>query len=305
MRTETQNLGYTKKLCILPFDHRSYFEQLLGFAEPLTAEQKSQLSDYKKIVFEGFEQSLSQGVSRDDAAVLIDDVFGLDLLLEAKQKGYTILQSTEISGIDHFEFEHGADWKTWIEKVKPTFTKVLLRYNVEGDTALNQKSLLNLKELSDYSHQQGYKFLIELLVPPTASQTNSVGQDKQKYDHELRPALTVRAMKEMQDAGIEPDVWKIEGMYTTEAYQNVVLAATRDGRDNVGTVSLGRNETDDVVELWLTTGAQVPGIIGFAVGRTVFLNALLSYRKGDMTREEAVEEIAERYAHFYQVFNSK
>lgn len=305
MSTGTPDLGYTKRLCVLPFDHRSYFEELLGFDEPLTEEQRAQLSDYKKIVFEGFERALSRGVAEEDAAVLVDDVFGLDILLEARQKGYTVLQSTEVSGMDHFEFEHGADWKIWIEKVNPTFTKVLLRYNVEGDQTLNHKSILNLKELSDYSHQAGHKFLIELLVPPTEAQLETVQQDKSKYDHDLRPSLTVQAMKEMQDAGIEPDVWKIEGMYTTDAYQTLVETARRNDRKDVGIVSLGRNETDEVVELWLRTGAQVPGVIGFAVGRTVFLHALLSYRKGDYTREDAIAEISDRYLHFYRIFNDR
>ncbi len=300
---QNNDLGYTKKLCILPFDHRSYFENLLGYHEPLTEDQKGQLSDYKKIVYAGYEASLGQGVSMADSAILVDDVFGFDILLDAKKKGYTILQSTEISGIDHFEFEHGEAWQEWIEKVKPEFTKVLVRYNPDGNRELNDKTLGNLKKLSDYSHANGYKMINEALVPATEKQLADLGNDKSKYDHLLRPDLTVRMIQEMQDAGTEPDVWKIEGMYTEADYQKVVAAAQRDGRSNVGIISLGRNETDEVVETWLRVGAKVPGVIGFAVGRTIFLAALLNYREGTFTREQAIAEIASRFLHFYQVFN--
>jgi myo-inositol catabolism protein IolC len=297
------NLGYTKKLCILPFDHRSYFEELLGFHEPLSEEQTSQLSDYKKIVYAAYEKSLTQGVSVNNSAILVDDVFGLEILLDAKDKGYTTLQSTEISGIDHFEFEHGDEWQSWLEKVQPTFAKVLIRYNVDGEKSLNEKTTLNLKKLSDYTHQHGYKFLIEALVPATLVQLATVGGDKKKYDHALRPDLTARMIKELLMAGIEPDVWKIEGMYDTHDYQKVVEAARADGREHVGIVTLGRNETDYVVETWLKIGATVPGVIGFAVGRTIFLKALLAYRGGDYTREQAIDEISQRFIHFYNVFN--
>ncbi len=298
-------LGYDKKLCILPFDHRSYFEQLLGFTEPLTDEQKAQLSEYKKIVYAGYEKSLSMSVDKDNSAILVDDVFGYDILIDAKARGYTTLQSTEVSGIDHLEFEHGDEWQSWIEKVQPTFTKALVRYNVDGDTDLNQKTLENLKKLSDYSHAHGYKFLIEPLVPATPAQLEQLGNDKSRYDHELRPDLTVRMITEMQGAGIEPDVWKIEGMYTEMDYQKVVIAAQSGNRNQVGIVSLGRNETDEVVELWLRTGAKVSGVIGFAVGRTIFLDALMKYREGSYTSDQASTEIAERFVHFYTVFNGK
>ncbi len=301
---QNNELGYTKKLCILPFDHRSYFENLLGYHEPLTDDQSKELSEYKKVVYAGYEKSLSKGVSRETSAILVDDVFGMDILLDAKTKGYTILQSTEISGIDHFEFEHGEEWQSWIEKVQPDFTKVLIRYNPDGNHELNQKTLVNLKKLSDYSHEKGYKMIIESLVPATESQLAQLSNDKSKYDHELRPDLTVRMIEEIQNAGVEADVWKIEGMYTTADYEKVVAAAERENRSNVGIISLGRNETDEVVETWLRVGAQVQGVIGFAVGRTIFLDALLKYRAGEITKEEAAEKISDRFLHFYRTFNS-
>lgn len=299
------NLGYPGKLCILPFDHRSYFEQLLGFTEPLTPEQHASLSEYKKIVYAGYEASLALGIPKESSAILVDDAFGLEVLLDAKQKGYITLQSTEVSGSDHFSFEHPDDWQSWIEKVKPTFVKALVRYNIGGDQSLNRKTLAGLKQLSDYAHANNYKFLIEPLVPATDYQLAYIGNDKGRYDRELRPGLTARMIMEMQNAGVEPDVWKIEGMFESEHYKIAVTAARAGGRKNVGVISLGRNETDEVVETWLRAGAATEGVIGFAVGRTIFLNALMKFRSGEYTREQAVSEIAQRFFHFYNVFNQK
>lgn len=291
-------------LAILPFDHRSYFENILEFKEPLSAEQIAEISRYKSLIYQGYKKSLTLGVPKESSAILVDDVFGLDILLDAKSEGYTTLQSTEISGDDRFEFEHKADWQTWIEKVKPTYVKALVRYNPETNKELNQESLKGLKELSDYAHAEGYKFLIEPLVVGSDTQLASVNNDKHRYDTELRPKLTAQMIAEMQDAGIEPDIWKIEGMFAAEDYERVVTMAQREGRSHVGIVSLGRNETDQVVETWLKIGAAVPGVIGFAVGRTVFLDALMKFRSGEYSEEKTVQEIAERFLHFYQVFTS-
>lgn len=294
-------LGYSGRLCILPFDHRSFFEELLRFHEPLSNNQKDLLSDYKKIIYQGYERSLEFGVPQDESAILVDDEFGIDILNDAVSKGYIVLQSTEKSGNDHFEFVHD-DWQDRIENVQPTFTKALVRYNPDGDKELNSKSLEGLRMLSDYSHANGYKFLIEPLVAGTPSQLESVENDKERYDAELRPELTARMIREMQGAGVEPDVWKIEGFKEQSAYERVVGAARAGGRDHVGVISLGRNETDETVESWLRAGARTNGVIGFAVGRTIFLDSLLKFQSGEFTRDMAIETIASRFKHFYGVF---
>lgn len=307
-------------LAILPFDHRSYFEKLLSTpsaalsGSPLPLKEGDsehlahEITEYKKIIYAGYEKSLELGVPKESSAILVDDVFGMDILLDAKNKGYQIAQSTEISGDDHFEFEHGTDWKTWIEKVKPTFVKALVRYNPESRLDLNQESRSGLKKLSDYAHAHGYQFLIEPLVIGSDAQLASVNHDKYRYDTELRPGLTVKMIEELQNAGIEPDIWKIEGMFAAEDYERVVTAAKKStsehNREHIGIISLGRNETDEVVETWLKVGATVQGVVGFAVGRTVFLDALMKYKNHELARDQAVTEIAHRFKHFYDVFTS-
>jgi 5-dehydro-2-deoxygluconokinase len=168
---------------------------------------------------------------------------------------------------------------------------------------MNQRQAERLKRLSGYLHNKGEsRFMFELLVPAEKAQLDRVNGDKKKYDVELRPSLMVRAIIELQDAGVEPDVWKIEGLDRREDCEKIVTAAHRAGRDQVGCIVLGRGEDDKKVHEWLTTAAGVSGFIGFAVGRTDFWQPLVDFRAKKITREAAVAEIAGRYLKFVHIF---
>jgi myo-inositol catabolism protein IolC len=129
-----------------------------------------------------------------------------------------------------------------------------------------------------------------------------LGNDKKVYDLRLRPALMVQAIHELQDAGVEADVWKVEGIDRKEDCQKVIEAARRGGRDKVGCVVLGRGEDDEQVRLWLRTAAGVPGFIGLAVGRTTFWDALVDYRADRLARDGAVARIAASYREWVDLF---
>jgi myo-inositol catabolism protein IolC len=182
---------------------------------------------------------------------------------------------------------------------------VLVRYNPEGDVAMNRRQAERLSRLSKYLHSGGpSKFMFELLVPAEKSQLEKFGGDKKRYDHELRPELMVKAIHQLQDAGVEPDVWKIEGIDSTADCEKVVQAMRRGGRDQVGGIILGRGEDDVKVRQWLKTAASVPGFIGFAVGRTSFWEPCAEWKEGKRTREAAVAEIARRYREWVDIFES-
>ncbi len=180
---------------------------------------------------------------------------------------------------------------------------MLVRYNPEGDAALNQRQSARLKQLSDYLHGESQsRFMFELLVPAEKVQLDRLKGDRKAYDLDLRPKLMVQAITQMQDAGVEPDVWKIEGLDHREDCEAIVSAAHRAGRDKVGCIILGRGEDDKKVREWLTTAAGVKGFIGFAVGRTDFWEPLVNFRATRTTRQAAVEEIARRYREFVGIF---
>ena len=296
-------LGYDKPLYVLPFDHRATFSKnMFGWTGPLSPEQSAQIADVKQIIYDAFREAIAGGVPQERAGILVDEQFGTAILRDAAGKGIVTALTVEKSGQEEFDFEYGPDFGRHIEAFRPTFAKVLVRYNPEGDRALNQRQAARLKQLSDYLHGSGCLFMFELLVPPTKAQLDRFQGDKKAFDLRLRPELMVRAIQELQDAGVEADVWKIEGIERTEDCQKVVAATRRGGRDAVGCIILGRGEDDKKVREWLTTAAGVPGFVGFAVGRTTFWDALVDYRAGKISRPEAVSRIARSYREWVDLF---
>jgi myo-inositol catabolism protein IolC len=297
-------IGYDKPLYIQPFDHRGSFQtKMFGWKGTLTAEQTAEIAAAKQVIYDGFKDAIAAGVPKEKAGILVDEQFGAAILRDAKAHGYITACSAEKSGQDEFDFEYGEEFAKHIEAMDPTFTKVLVRYNPEGDETLNRQQSARLKRLSDYLHSESHRlFMFELLVPPEKAQLDRVNGDKRAYDVEIRPGLMVGAIEQLQDAGVEADVWKIEGLDRREDCERVVAVAHRNGRDKVGCIILGRGEDDKKVYEWLTTAARVPGFIGFAVGRTVFWEPLIDWRAKKITREAAVAEISRRYQRLVDTF---
>jgi 5-dehydro-2-deoxygluconokinase len=299
-------VGYDRPLYILPFDHRGTFQKnMFGWSGTLTAEQTAKIAATKQAIYDGFKAALAGGVPEEKSGILVDEQFGEEILRDAAKCGYNTSCPVEKSGQDEFDFEYGDDFASHIRTFKPTFAKVLVRYNPEGDAAMNQRQAERLKRLSDDLHSSGSaRFMFELLVPAQPEQLARFGGNKKDYDLKLRPELMVGAITALQDAGIEPDVWKIEGLERTEDCSRVVAAARRGGRDHVGCIILGRGEDDQKVQQWLKTAAAVPGFIGFAVGRTSFWTPLTDWKEGRITREAAVSDIARRYREWVDIFDS-
>ena len=297
-------LGFNQPLYILPFDHRGSFQtKMFGWKGTLSPTQTAEIAATKQIIYDGFKAALQAGVPEGKAGILVDEQFGAAILRDAAAQGYTTCCPAEKSGQEEFDFEYGDEFTRHIAAFNPTFCKVLVRYNPEGDLSLNQRQGNRLRKLSDYLHSTGRsKFMFELLVPAEKSQLDQFKGDKKAYDLELRPRLMAETITQLQDAHVEPDVWKIEGLDRREDCEKVVAAARRAGRDNVGCIILGRGENDQKVREWLTTAATVDGFIGFAVGRTSFWDPLIDMRAQKITREAAVAEIARRYREFVDIF---
>jgi myo-inositol catabolism protein IolC len=144
--------------------------------------------------------------------------------------------------------------------------------------------------------------MFELLVPATKAQMDRVHADKQTYDRQIRPELMLQAIRTLQDAGVEPDVWKIEGLDRREDCERVVETARRDGRQDVGCIVLGRGADQGKVTGWLETAASVSGFIGFAVGRTTFWDAIADYEAQKTSKREAASRVAQRYREWVAIF---
>jgi myo-inositol catabolism protein IolC len=299
------NLGYDKRLYILAFDHRGSFQKkMLGIEGPPSTQDRERISDAKRVIFEGFQRAVAEGAPRENAGLLVDEEFGGDIAHTAKAEGLLFAMPVEKSGQDEFEFEYGSSFAEHILAFDPAFTKVLVRYNPAADRDLNQRQAERLQELSDWLHQNERRFLFELLVAAEPEQLASVGGDVDRYDKEVRPGLMVEAIKELQQHGIEPDIWKIEGIDRREDCGRISEQVRSGGRDRVACVVLGRGADEAAVVHWLQQGAGVPGYIGFAIGRTIWWDPLKAYLSGDTDRETAAKTISESYRRMIDVYSS-
>jgi myo-inositol catabolism protein IolC len=297
------NPGYLKPLYLLPFDHRdSYVRDMFHFQFPLTAEQHQNVVASKQIIYDGFLASIGTNGLKPRAGILVDEQFGTNILRDAKRRDLITALSIERSGGKEFEFEYGPDFANHIELFRPTFAKVLVRYNPEGDADLNQRQLDKLYLLSDYCQKSDQLFMFELLVPATNSQMSWYHADVNAYDRKCRPELMVQAICEIQDAGIEVDVWKIEGLDDRNDCIKVIEAARRNGRSDVSCIVLGRGANEKKMAEWLNTAASVPGYVGFAVGRTTFWDAVAELEAKRIVRQVAISRIAQRYRMWVNIF---
>src|SRR5919197_1482280 len=300
-------LGYDKPLYILAFDHRGSFQKkFFGITGQPSPEEAERISDAKMVIFEGFMKAFDKVAPKEAGGVLVDEQFGADIARRAKKEGFNLAMPTEKSGQDEFDFEYGDDFGAHIEEFDPTFSKVLVRYNVEGDQGMNERQAERLKRLSDWLHENGRKFLFELLVPATDEQLASVDGDTDRYDAELRPELRRRAIAETQDFGCEVDIWKIEGVDAQEDAEMLARQTrTGEGREGVVCVLLGRGASDEKVDHWLRQAAPVEGFVGFAIGRSIWWDALKGYLAGSLEREAAAERIADNYLRFVRVYEEQ
>src|SRR4051812_19619410 len=297
-------LGYEGKLYILAFDHRGSFQKKwFGLGDEISQEDTDRITDAKALIYEGLELALGQGAEAGITGALVDEQFGGDVPQRAKDHGIKLAMPVEKSGQNEFDFQYGDDFGAHIEKFDPDFSKVLVRYNSDDpDTDMNKRQLERLKRLADWLHEHDRLFLFELLVPATDDQLASVDGDTDRYDAELRPELMRRAIEDIQNAGIEVDIWKIEGVDERSDAEMLAQQTRAGGRDGVVCVLLGRGASDDKVDHWLRQAAPVDGFVGFAIGRSIWGDPLKGFLDGSLERSDAARQIGENYLRFVDVY---
>lgn len=294
-----KRIGYDKPLFVQPFDHRGSFTkkffQLSGGPRiEADVDERSRIAEAKVLIYRGLLKAIEMGVPQDLVGVLVDAEFGTSVLIDAQQRGIPTAVCVEKSGQPVFDFEYGPRWQDHIRFLGPRIVKCLVRYHPDDDIATNVAQLARLKALSDFIHDGDNHYLMfELLVPATTEAEKAMGAE---YDTKVRPGKMVEAIHAIQDFGVEPDIWKIEGLDSRDDAV-AVAAATRNTpeRAAVGNILLGRGSDKAQVHKWLRVAAPVPGFIGFAVGRTNFAEPLKQFLADPSTATQAIDAIAANY----------
>lgn len=296
-------LGYDHPLFLLAFDHRGSFKsKMFGFTDA-ASEDIQRLEAAKRVVWAGFEAARAEGLP-EGAGILVDEEMGADVARAARSAGIPFAMPVEKSGQDVFDFEYGGDFGAHIEEFDPTFSKVLVRWNPDDDPGTKALQGERLARLGSWLHERDRLFLFELLVPASDRQIGMVGGDMDAYDRHIRPVLMLQVIDELRDAGVEPDIWKIEGIDSAD-YCRLISGLVRAGdRDRVACVVLGRGADDTRVDHWLATAAPVAGYSGFAIGRSIWWDAVAAWKDGKASEADAARQIAGNYRRFVDVYQN-
>ncbi|MFJ4219684.1 2-deoxy-5-keto-D-gluconate 6-phosphate aldolase domain-containing protein [Curtobacterium luteum] len=284
-------------LFLLAMDQRSsLLEHTYGdeSGEPADEADAERVRAGKQLVYRGLLGALAAGASRDRTGVLVDERYGADVARLVQEAGLQLAMPIERSGRDWFELEYGDDWTAHVDAFDPDFVKVLVRDNPAFDADDRAAQAERLAEVSRTLHEAGRAFLVELLVPGTDEQQAAADD----YDRDVRPGLVVEVVGYLQEHGVEPDVWKLEGLDRTEDAERVVAAVRAGGRDGVQCIVLGRDAPEEQLDHWLRVAAPVDGFVGFAIGRSNWQDALDDVVQQGLDHESAERLIAANYRHF-------
>ena len=282
-------------LFILAMDQRSSFAKVLfGLGEDAPEADLAKMRDAKMVIYEGLHRAVASGLEVGRAGVLVDEHLGSEVARRAKADGLVLAMPIEKSGTNLFELEYGRDYPEHLAAYQPDFFKVLVRYNPADEVADRTAQIERLAEVSAWAAKSGWRWLFELLVPPTREQL-AQNEDQFNFDRQARPGLTAETISAFSTGGVHPTVWKLEGYETTEGAEEVLrtVAAQADGPSEC--IVLGRNALMEQVEHWLSVAAPLPGYAGFAVGRSIWMAALQDLLAGRIDRGDAVATIASRY----------
>ena len=275
---------------ILAVDHRNSLRGWLGSLGVPAADIDATARRLKVLCVQALAQARGHLDAGETPMLLLDEEYGVDAIPAAKEHGLPVVIPAERSGQAEFLFEHGDDYGAAIARVDPDAVKALVRYNPAGDADLNRRSRTRLVALQEYLRDTDRRFLLELLVPPTPEQTVTAGD---RFDEELRPALTADAIQELAADGLRPDWWKLEGNNDPKAAATVATAAAPAAE--IGCLVLGRGQDRDSVIRWIRTAASVGGFVGFAVGRTLWTDPFTALVRAEIDERETVNRIADAY----------
>ncbi len=290
-------------LFLLAMDQRDSIEEKLYRLDtaPSPAEAAS-IAANKLLVYRGLLDAVADLPDGARPGFLVDEQYGASpAVLARDDESLALAMPIEASGRQWFDFAYGEAWRTHAEFFRPDHAKVLVRDNPGLDAGERAQQARRLAEVSAWATAGGHDLILELLVPATEDDLAKVDGDTDRYDAEVRPGLTVQSMEFLQDRGVEPAVWKIEGLASRESAERIASAARRDGR-RARCIVLGRHAPAEQLNEWLRIAAPVEGFLGFAIGRSIWWDVVEGRLSGELDEAEARRRIAANYTGFVRTY---
>jgi myo-inositol catabolism protein IolC len=298
------DLSEDRILMILAADHRNSLERdLYGLTAPPTPAQAAEIGSDKLLIYQALLDATEHLPAEVQPGILIDEQYGASVAELAASTGGAVNLSMpiEASGEEWFHFAYGDDWVRHAEYFGTDHPKVLVRDNPGLDPAQRDAQSQRLAQVSAWATETGRALILELLIPATDADKAATGDDTKRYDDERRPGYTVAVMEYLQDHGVEPAIWKIEGLDAHDDAVAVAATAVRGGRA-ADCIVLGRHASHKALTHWLQVAAPVPGWIGFAIGRSIWWDALHAHLHHHTTAGEARHRITAAYRDYARYY---
>jgi 5-dehydro-2-deoxygluconokinase len=292
---------------IIAVDHRVDIctELLEAAAGQPSAAAMQRASELKDVVFAGLMNAVEAGVPKSQAGLWSESNIGEAALLRARAINLKTAVSIERPRVAEFQLEDALGFAAALKRLAATYAGTRVFYNPDGDVGANQSQRLQLRRITEISRSEGPRLLLELNVLPTDEQREAGGK-LGSWERQVRPALLVRAIRDLQDAGIEPHVWAFEPPMDPTAAATIVAQAFVDDRQPALLFAVGNDSAmepkspvhDDIA--WLA--ARTPGVSGLVIGPAAYYRYLASHAGGDLTRDAAVAAISERFRRLRSLF---
>jgi myo-inositol catabolism protein IolC len=284
-------------LLILAADHRKSLErEMYGLTAAPTPDQAARISADKLLVYQALLDAASQLPAGVKPGILTDEQYGAGIaeLASSSGKAVSLSMPIEASGEEWFQFAYGDDWRRHAEYFASQHAKVLVRDNPGLDPDDREDQARRLAEVSTWAAAADRSLILELLVPATDADKQATNGNTDRYDDELRPGYTLKVMEYLQDRGVEPAIWKVEGLDRHDDAVAVAAMAVR-GERRADCIVLGRHAGHAKLDHWLQVAAPVPGWTGFAIGRSIWWDPLHAHLHHRSTAAEARRHISDAY----------
>jgi myo-inositol catabolism protein IolC len=273
----------TRPLLIVAADDRNSLERdLYGLTAAPTPEQAARISADKMLIYQALLDAASQLPASVQPGILIDEQYGAAIAELAARTGgaISLAMPVEASGGPWFRYAYD-DWQAHAGFFATDHAKILIRDNPGLEPGQRAAQAERLAKVSDWAAANDRALIVELLVPP---------------EH------TVQVIEYLQDHGVTPALWEVEGLDRPDDAVAIASAAKRGGR-TADCIVLGRHANHDHhLDHWLQVAAPVPGFTGFAIGRSIWWDPLHAHLHHRSTARVTRRRIASIYSNFVRYF---
>jgi 5-dehydro-2-deoxygluconokinase len=262
-------------LMALAVDHRVQLEDL---ARKVGADA-ARIEDFKVLAVKAAARVAN---GRDGYGMLIDEKLGRKAMFEFARHRFTWLgRPVELPGSRPLRFEFSQDvGSQLVEWPIEHCVKCLCFYHPDDPAELKSEQQEKLKSLFEAARKVGRELLVEIIAGKHGK---------------LDEATVPRALKELYAVGIKPDWWKLEPQASVAAWEKIEAVITRNDSYCRGVVLLGLEAPHDELEAAFAATAEAPVVKGFAVGRTIFMEAAENWLSGRISDEAAIADMAGRF----------